>query len=202
MSSLGRALLDEGDYAQACALYEECVALRRQSSRPHSLAWGLIYLGLLKMLVGREADAHAHFDEALASARQSNDRFTEGGVYNFLGLGLTLAQNREGRASAWRALQLLHEQGFTLGMTTALEVLAAQAGLRAQHTEAAQLVGAAQAQRSATANTATTIHHADYNRLFAMARGPLDEASFAAACATGRALTIGAGACPGRAREQ
>jgi hypothetical protein len=93
-------------------------------------------------------------------------------------------------SSAWRALQLLHEQGFTLGMTTALEVLAAQAGLRALHTEAAQLVGAAQAQRSATTNAATTIHHADYNRLFAMARGPLDEASFAAACAEGRALTI------------
>ena len=90
--------------------------LRRRSSRPHTLACGLIYLGLVKM-------------------------------------------------------QLLHEQGFTLGMTTALEVLAAQAGLRGRHAEAAQLVGAAQAQRSATANTATTIHHADYNRLFDMARG-------------------------------
>jgi len=95
VSSLGRALLDEGDYAQACALYEECVALRRRSSRPHTVAWGLIYLGLVKMLVGREVAAREHFDEALASAQQSNDRFTEGGVYNFLGLGLTLAHNRE-----------------------------------------------------------------------------------------------------------
>ena len=125
----------------------------------------------------------------LAGAQQSNDRYTEGGVYNFLGLGLTLARNPEGCTNAWRAVQLLHERGFALGMTTALEVLAAQAGLRARHTEAGQLVGAAQAQRSATANTATTIYHADYNRLFAMARGPLDEASFAAACATGQALT-------------
>jgi hypothetical protein len=72
----------------------------------------------------------------------------------------------------------------------ALEVLAAQAGLHAHHAEAAQLVGAAQAQRSATANTATTIHHADYNRLFDMARGPLDEVSFAATCAAGQVLTI------------
>ena len=126
----------------------------------------------------------------LAGAQQSNDRYTEGGVYNFLGLGLTLARNPEGCTNAWRAVQLLHERGFALGMTTALEVLAAQAGLRARHTEAGQLVGAAQAQRSATANTATTIYHADYNRLFAMARGPLDEASFAAACATGQALTL------------
>ena len=153
------------------------------------MAWGLIYLGLVKMLVGREAAAREHFDEALASAQQSNDRFTEGGVYNFLGLGLTLARNRAGRASAWRAVQLLHAQGFTLGTTTALEVLAAQAGLHARYAEAAQLIGAAQAQRSATANTATTIHHADYNRLFDMARGPLDQGSFAAACAAGRALT-------------
>jgi hypothetical protein len=52
------------------------------------------------------------------------------------------------------------------------------------------LIGAAQAQRSATANTATTLHHADYNRLFDMARGSLDEASFAAACAHGRTLAI------------
>jgi predicted ATPase/transcriptional regulator with XRE-family HTH domain len=190
VSSLGRALLDEGDYAQACELYEECVALRRSSSRPHTLAWGLIYLGLVKMLVGSESSAREHFDEALRSAQQTNDRFTEGGVYNFLGLGLTLVQNREGRASAWRAVQLLHEQGFTLGMTTALEVLAAQAGLHARHVEAAQLVGAAQAQRGAIGNTATTIHRADYNRLFDMVQGPLDEASFAAACAAGRALTI------------
>ena len=75
-------------------------------------------------------------------------------------------------------------------MTTALEVLAAQAGLHARHAEAAQLVGAAQAQRSATANTATTIYHADYNRLFDMARGPLDQASFAAGCAAGQTLAI------------
>ena len=166
------------------------MALRRQSSRLHGVAWGLIYLGLLKMLVGSEAAARAHFDEALASAQQCNDRFTEGGVHNFLGLGLTLARNREGRASAWRALQLLHEQGFTLGMTTALEVLAAQAGLHGRHAEAAQLAGAAHAQRSATGNTATTIYHADYNRLFDMARGPLDQASFAAGCEAGQALAI------------
>jgi predicted ATPase/DNA-binding XRE family transcriptional regulator len=190
VSSLGRALLDEGDYEQACPLYEECVALRRQSSGPHNIAWGLIYLGLLKMLIGREAEAYAHFDEALASARHSNNRFNEGGVHNFLGLGQTLAQNPAGRANAWRAVQLLHEQGFALGMTTALEVLAAQAGLHGRHIEAARLVGAAQAQRSATANAATTIYPADYNRLFAMARGPLDDASFAAACAEGRSLTI------------
>jgi predicted ATPase/transcriptional regulator with XRE-family HTH domain len=190
VSSLGRALIDEGDYARACELYEECVTLRRRSSRPHSVAWGLIYLGLVKMLVGNEAAAREHFAEALAGARQSDDRFTEGGVYNFLGLGQTLARNIEGRANAWRALQLLHEQGFTLGMTTALEVLAAQAGLHGRHLEAAQLAGAAQAQRNATGNTATTIHHADYNRLLDMARGPLDEAGFAAACATGGALTI------------
>jgi len=43
---------------------------------------------------------------------------------------------------------------------------------------------------NATANTATTIYQADYNRLFEMARGPLDEASFAAACSSGRALAI------------
>jgi hypothetical protein len=86
--------------------------------------------------------------------------------------------------------QLLHEQGFTLGMSTVLEVLAAQAGLHARYAEAAQLVGAAQAQRSATANTATTNHHADYNRLFDMARGPLDQASFAVGCAAGRTLAI------------
>jgi hypothetical protein len=150
----------------------------------------LIYLGLMKMLIGREADARAHFDEALADARATNDRFTEGGVYNFMGLGQTLAQNPAGLASAWRAVQMLHEQGFALGMTTALEVLAAQAGLRGRHTQAAQLLGAAQAQRSATANSATTIYQADYNRLFAMARGPLGELQFSAACAEGRALTI------------
>ena len=46
------------------------------------------------------------------------------------------------------------------------------------------------AMRSATGNTATTIHYADYNRLFDMARGPLDDAGFAAACAAGQLLSI------------
>jgi predicted ATPase/DNA-binding XRE family transcriptional regulator len=190
ISSLGRALVDEGDYAQSCGLYEECLALRRAASRPHTLAWGLIYLGLVKMLVGDETAARQHFDEALALAVQIGDRFTEGGVHSYLGLALTLARNLEGRANAWRALQLLPEQGYVVGTITALEVLAAQLGLRARHEEAAQLVGAAQALRAATANTSTTIHDTDYNRLFGMARGPLDEASFAAACAAGRALTL------------
>jgi predicted ATPase/DNA-binding XRE family transcriptional regulator len=190
VSSLGRALIDEGDYAQACGLYEESLALRRAASRPHTLAWGLIYLGLVKMLVGNEAAAREHFDEALAHAAQINDRFTEGGVYTYLGLALTLARKLDGRAKAWRALQLLPEQGYVVGTIAAFEVLAAQTGLRARHEEAAQLVGAAQALRSATGNTATTIHYADYNRLFDMARGPLDDAGFAAACAAGQLLSI------------
>src|SRR5262245_191166 len=142
------------------------------------------------MLVGSEAAAREYFDEALAKARQIDDRFTEAGVHTYLGLGLTLAGDLAGRASAWRALGLLQGQGYALGTITALEILAAQLGLRAQHAEAARLVGEAQAQRSATTITATTICYADYKRLYDMARGSLDEASFAAACAAGRELTI------------
>jgi predicted ATPase/transcriptional regulator with XRE-family HTH domain len=189
ISTLGRSLIDEGDYVQASALYEECVALRRRTCQPHTVAWALIYLGLLRMILKQESTARAHFAEALASAQQNNDRFTEGGVYNFLGLGLSLAGNPEGCPYSLRALQILHEHGFILGMTTALESLAAQAGLRSRYVEASQLLGAAEAQREATANAATTIHAPDYNRLFAMARGPLDDAGFADARAAGRLLS-------------
>lgn len=145
-----RALADALRLTDVERAYEECLALRRGASGLHTLAWGLLYLGL----------------------------------------ALTLARNPEGRAKAWRALQLLPEQGYAVGTIAALEVLAAQTGLRARHEEAALLVGAAQALRNTTGNTATTIHYADYNRLFDMARGSLDDASFAAACAAGQALSI------------
>lgn len=190
LSCLARTTLVHGNYQHAQVLYEECVTLRRKVMAAHVLAWGLALLGLSRMLNGAMDEARRHFDEALTLSRQNADRFTEGGTLNYLALGLTLARDPQGAALAAEALRLLSNPAYLPGMVISFEILAAQAGLRQRHIQAARIAGAAQNMRQRLNSPATAINRADYDQLFEIARGACDDEHWARALVEGRALPL------------
>jgi hypothetical protein len=189
VGNLAQILLTTGEYEQARALHSECVALRRTFSGPHTIAWGLIMLTVTELLLHNRAAAQQQHAETLTITRSIGDRFTMGGAYNYYALGLTLLGDRVGAPAAAAALELLSEPEYPWGMIIALEVLAAQAGMRGEHQAAGWLAGAAQQLRHQHQIAATAIYRGDYERLTALARGSLDDHVWALALSKGARLT-------------
>jgi hypothetical protein len=175
LGNLAQLHLARGDYAMARALQLERLAARSAVSGVHLLAWDYIRLVAAELLLHDRALAEEHHVEALRLARSIDDRFSEGGAYNYYGLGLTLLGELEGAAAAAKAFELLSEPAYPWGMLTALEVLAAQAGMRGQHEVAGRLAGAARQLRRQHQLDATAIYQGDYERLAALARGALPD---------------------------
>jgi hypothetical protein len=175
MGNLAQLHLARGDYATARTLQLERVAARSAVSGPHLLAWDYIRLVGAERLLGDHAFAEEHHVEALRLARSIDDRFTEGGAYNYYGLGLTLSGDPAGAAAAAKAFELLSDPAYPWGMLIALEVLAAQAGMRRQHELASRLAGAARQLRQQHQLGGTAIYKSDYERLAALARGALPD---------------------------
>jgi DNA-binding CsgD family transcriptional regulator len=77
-----------------------------------------------------------------------------------------------------------------LDIAPALEGLAAVVAAQREPTWAARLLGRAEAQRETIGTPLSPHYHADYEQAVALARSQLDEPSFAAAWAEGRAMTL------------
>jgi tetratricopeptide (TPR) repeat protein len=188
LGNLAQILLAIGEYERARALHSECVVLRRMFSGPHTLAWGLIMLTVTELLLNNRAAAEQQHAETLAITRAIGDRFTEGGAYNYYALGLTLLGDQVGAEAASAALELLSEPEYPWGMIIALEVLAAQAGMRGKHQAGGWLAGAARQLRHEHQIAATAIYRGDYEQLSALARGTLDDHGWTLALSTGARL--------------
>jgi predicted ATPase/transcriptional regulator with XRE-family HTH domain len=189
LGNLAQILVTSGEYERARELHGECVALRRTFSGPHTIAWGLIMLTVTELLLHNRAGAQQQHAETLAITRSIGDRFTMGGAHNYYALGLTLLGDWAGATEAAAAYELLSEPEYPWGMIIALEVLAAQAGMRGEHQAGGWLAGAAQQLRLQHQIAATAIYRGDYERLSALARGSLDEQEWAQALNKGARLT-------------
>jgi predicted ATPase/DNA-binding XRE family transcriptional regulator len=189
IGNLAQVLLASGEYERAQLLHRECVALRRQFSGPHTIAWGLIMLMITELLLHNREIGHALHLDALTITRAIDDRFSMGGSHNYYALGLTLLGDEAGAAEAAAAYELLSEPPYPWGMIIALEVLAAQAGMRADYDSAAIFAGAAAQLRDHHQIAATAIFDVDYDRLTSLARGPLDDVAWALAKRRGEGLS-------------
>jgi predicted ATPase/DNA-binding XRE family transcriptional regulator len=189
VGNLAQLHIARGDYATACALHNECVALRLKVSGPHTKAWGYIMLMIAELLLHERELAEEHHAAGVRLARSIDDRFSEGGSYNYHGLGLALLGDPAGAASSARAFELLSDPPYPWGMLIALESLAGQAGLRGRHDDAGKLAGAARRLRQEHQIDATAIYRPDYERLASVARGPLDSAAWERAMRAGVSLS-------------
>jgi len=147
--------------------------------------------GIVAVRQGAHGWARALFEEALAFARTSgNKRWIASALTNLGWLALRQGDYEQVRALYAESLPLLWTVGDKVLITAALLDLAIVAAAQDQPERAARLLGALEAQAAATGEHFWPDERAEFDRAVAATCTQLDEATFAAAWAAGRALTF------------
>ena len=141
LNQLGSVAITTGNYAQAASYLDEAIPLMRSlGERRTGLAVSLNALGRIVLAQGKTSQAVTCFDEALDIFAERNVR--EGLAWTHINLGLAWLQAGELPAAA-RALRACLDQyvelDMMIGVTAALNGLAALAAASGQHADAARL---------------------------------------------------------------
>jgi tetratricopeptide (TPR) repeat protein len=186
------AVLQEDDVT-AQRLLEESWALGRQEDDPYLTAWTLNHQGHVAQLRGDYDRAlRLHTDSLALFQEQFGDQPRRAAwAYHSLG-EVALAMGNLKDARTWLAanLQVCYEGGDQATIAWCLAGLGSAAAFDDKPARAARLWGAAEALRQRIGCRPGPVARATYERAGEVARGQLDEATFAAAWAEGRALTL------------
>jgi len=188
---LGLVVRDQGDPVAARPLLEEGVATCREIGDRWALALSLVSLGRTVTLSGDPAAARSILEEGRTIFREIGDKWGLAVSLNNLGLaafregdyGRATTLYQEGVALFWQ----VEERIFTIRCVEELAWVTCRQG---NYGRAARLFGAAEAQREAFGASMPPAAHAEHDRHVAGVRAQLDEATFAAAWADGRAMTM------------
>lgn len=190
LNNLGMARAGQGHDDAAATCYDESLALARSLGDRSVAAMALDNLGLLTRRRGDHLQAVVRHEEALALRRALGDK--AGTATSLYGLALAVrAGGDEDRAAALlrESLTLFRDLADPLGLAWGLEGLAAVAAARQQAERAAHLLGAAEALRAAIGVPLSPDDRVRHERTVAALRRRLGEPAFAAAWASGRALS-------------
>jgi predicted ATPase/class 3 adenylate cyclase len=190
------AITGPGDLplVQAQAMAEESLALFRDIGTRHFEALALVTLGRITFYQGDITTARQLLQQSCTRYREmGNEAQLAWALFRF---GKVLAA--EGDLAAARAvceesliLQMRVNVGQSfLDIAPALESLAAVVAAQGEATWAARLWGRAETQRDTIKTPLPPLDRADYEQAVALVRAHLDEPSFAAAWAQGRAMTL------------
>jgi tetratricopeptide (TPR) repeat protein len=196
LMNLGKTALEAGDYDRATAALQESLAVIEQSGAELSIAGPLVHLGEIALDQADFAEAERLFDASLAASRAKGEPFF--GALALRGLGETAIE----QAAYPRALPLLVESlrlsrevrhpgvaAYALGSMAG--AVAGQAGQRAEEVRrAACLWGAAERLREELGRAIGAADRSRSERRITAARVILDEATWTAAWAEGRAMTL------------
>jgi non-specific serine/threonine protein kinase len=195
---LGEALLGLGEHGQAKMLLEESLGLYRElgdtwtvSGVTSTLPRVLCCLADIGYAQADYIRASARYEEGLAVAREYGHVHDVG--YALRGLGhLARVQGDYGRATGLlkESLGILAQLKDRRCTPLCVEGLACVASELGQVERAARLFGAAEALREAIGVTLLPAERADHDRAAASARAVAAEATFAAAWAEGRTMTL------------
>jgi tetratricopeptide (TPR) repeat protein len=178
------------EYARAAARAQECRTLVQEVGDPWLRARSLLALGLAARHQGDAVSARAFLEESLAVAHSLGDRFLIARLTAHLGaVALSQGECEQARALYREALLQCQESADKPAITGCLSGLAAVAA-RAQAERAARLFGAAEALREAVGFRFTPLDPGGYDRHVATLRAQLDEETYAAAWAEGRAMPL------------
>lgn len=163
---LGEVMQRRGYYASAAAYYDESLALYTVLGDKQQCALAICRLGYLSHKQGNDMQAAALFMDSLRACRECASQ--EGIASCLLGLGWASVA----RGQLARAAQLLG------------------AAVQARPPRAAWLLGTAQPPLQVASNFTECFEQPEFDCNIVIACSQLDEASFAAAWATGHALTV------------
>jgi non-specific serine/threonine protein kinase len=189
--SLGDVARLEGDYAGAVALYEEALRLFQSLEARGFMAYTLHTLAAAALEQGDIAGAQQLAGEALALFRAVGSRDGAANVARTQGLAaLQAGGRREAAERCAESLAELRTLGHKSDLAASLAAMATVAAARGHAVRAICLSGAAAALRESSGARMDTGEQALHERAMARLRAELDEAAFAAALATGRAMPL------------
>ena len=188
---LGLVVRDQGDPVAARPLLEESVATCREIGDRWTLSLSLVSLGRTVTFSGDPAAARSILEEGRTIFREIGDKWGLAVSLNNLGLA-ALREGDYGRAVALyqEGVALFWQQGEKVFATRCLEELAWVVSMQGDYGRATRLFGAAEAQRETFGAPMPPAARTEHDRKVAAARAQLDEATFAAAWAEGRAMTM------------
>jgi predicted ATPase/DNA-binding CsgD family transcriptional regulator len=150
LNNLGVLALARGELEEVRALFEESLALWRQLRSDGASALALLFLGHAAHEQGDQQRATALLEESVALARRTGYARAAGPALYLQGqVARSLGQHARATAFFQESLTIRREQGDRRGIAECFEGLAASADAGRKPTEAARLLGAADAQRAA-----------------------------------------------------
>jgi DNA-binding CsgD family transcriptional regulator len=188
LNHLGLVALYQGDYRSAKGLLEEGLILQQELEDAGGKAAALHNLGLVALYRGDYEPAKTLIEESLSLVRDLGDIWTISILLNNLGLA-ALHQGDFDRAADLQeeSLTLRRELGDRGGVAECLEGLSGVAGARASR--AVRLWASAEAIREEIGAPLPPGHRPLHETYLIAARSQLDDAAFAEAWATGKAIT-------------
>jgi tetratricopeptide (TPR) repeat protein len=191
LTNLGRLAFHQEQFARAVSFYEESLPFWRELGDAQSLAVTLGNLGEAVHYQGDLVRAEALYQEALAVCENLGDKQGLAFVLSHLGkLNREGGEDRRAVARYAESITLCRQVGDLPRFAECLEGLAGTTAVCAEPIRAARLFGAAEAVREAVDAPLPPVHRTDYEADVATVRAALDEATFAAAWATGRNLSL------------
>jgi predicted ATPase/DNA-binding CsgD family transcriptional regulator len=179
---------------QGHLLAEESLALWRDIGSRNYEPFALATLGEITFFQGDTTTARMLLEQSCSHLRELGNEPRLAWTLFLLGRVLMAEGDLAGaRAFYEESLILSRRVNFGLSflyIAPALEGLAAVVAAQGESTWAARLWGKAEAQRETINTPLPPLYRADYEQAVALARSQLDELSFAAAWAEGRAMTL------------
>jgi predicted ATPase/transcriptional regulator with XRE-family HTH domain len=185
----GLAALDKGDFVEARRYLAASLAYAHRSTHRATSAAVLAIIGLTYYFENLPDEARAHYQQALELARAEQLVFVI--AYTTYGFGaLAVLEGKPSGALQLRdALAIFQRYDYKILVAYCLETLAAHGGLLGDHGRAGLLHGAAERLRTSHQLIVTPGIRPMYERLAALARGPLDDEAWEQARGAGRRLS-------------
>jgi tetratricopeptide (TPR) repeat protein len=193
---MGHVALQEGDYAQAIAKFEEqltlALAYSQETGYPSMEAWwAQIDLGLVARLQGDYRTATQRLEEAIKSSQRAGSDSDLAFVELQLGY-IQLAQ--QDQASAFiqfrDSIRLCYSADNKPRLILALAAVAELRQVQGDAVRSVQLCGFAEKFQRAVRAELLPAFLSDYERILSIAHAQLDDPKFAAAWAEGQMMTL------------
>lgn len=188
---LGNVAFHQADYEAARSLHGEALVFSRDRGDRQGVAYALMWQGNTAYRYGEYAAAAALYQESLATGREVGDLQSVAYCLGNLGrLSCVQGDFEAARAPLRESLQIRQSLGDLPGIVISLENFTTLASRQKRARRAACLMGATEALREALGIPPTPpIGRDEHNGYVASVRAALEEETFTAAWATGRALS-------------
>jgi predicted ATPase len=176
---------------EARSAFENALVILHEQGDTWRAAWVLNILGEIARVENDYAAARSYYEESLVIRQELGDQ--RGIAASISNLGYVVQYQGDVRQAATffkESLIIFRKLGAKRPMISSLADLGGVAGSTKQPAQAARLFGAAEALNEAHGTRFDYPDQVEHDRNIAAVRAQLDEATFAAAWAEGRAMTI------------